>query len=206
MLLTSSRGWGHISDTSPSTGSDVKECPKGRAYLIGSKVVVFDVDVAKCLFSTGFFGKPLGIRKPKTLDISEPIELSLLEAIYLIEKDVIEVYEDNRKVSKEELLNLAKKRVDEAEILYRVFKEFRDRGLIVRSALKYGADFAVYRKRPGLEHAPFLVKVLKYNENVDPGDLIGWGRLSHSVRKMLLLAVTYPGGESKYIMFKWLRP
>jgi len=57
-----------------------------------------------------------------------------------------------------------------------------------------------------LEHAPFIVKVINHDESVDPGDLVGWGRVAHSVRKSLLLAVTYSSKEWKYIMFKWFRP
>jgi len=169
-------------------------------------VVVFDLELAKCIFSKGFFGKPLGIKKPKTVDINQPIELSIIEAIYLAELGVIEVVKDGRVLSINELLEIAKKLIPDAELLYSTYKELREQGLTVRSGLKYGADFALYRTRPGLEHAPYLVKVLRYDEEVDPGNLIGWGRISHSVRKNLLVAITYPGGVRKYIMLKWLRP
>ncbi len=169
-------------------------------------MVVFDLELAKCIFSKGFFGKPLGIKKPKTVDINQPIELSIIEAIYLAELGVIEVVKDGRVLSINELLEIAKKLIPDAELLYSTYKELREQGLTVRSGLKYGADFALYRTRPGLEHAPYLVKVLRYDEEVDPGNLIGWGRISHSVRKNLLVAITYPGGVRKYIMLKWLRP
>lgn len=162
--------------------------------------------MAKCLFSKGFFGKPLGAKKPKTTDISRPIELSILEAVYLTEKGILKVMKDNNVLSEKELVEHASTLVPEFEMLYSTYKELRDAGFIVRSALKYGADFAVYTKRPGIEHAPYLVKVLKYDQIIDPGDLIGWGRISHSVRKELLLAITYPSGSKSYITFKWLRP
>jgi tRNA-intron endonuclease len=200
------RGWGPISDTSPSTGSDVRSCGTGEALLIGSKAVIFDVEFAKCLFAKGFFGKPVGVKKPKTTDIERPLELSLFEAAYLLEKGVILLSYSERNMSMDELEKYASRQVPNFKELYGTYKELRDAGFIVRSALKYGVDFAVYRQRPGIEHAPYLVKTLRYDERVDPGDLIGWGRVSHSVRKDLLLSIVYPSGERIYITFKWLRP
>ncbi|HDN75659.1 MAG TPA: tRNA-intron lyase [Acidilobales archaeon] len=184
----------------------MSKCGKGNAYLLGSKVVIFDIEFAKCLFSEGFFGKPVGVKKPKTTDINLPIELSLIEALYLCELGILKVFEGDKEVSFNELYERAKKLIPSFERIYPTYKELRERGFIVRSALKYGADFALYRLRPGLEHAPYLVKVLDYNEKLDPGDLIGWGRLSHSVRKDLLLAIVGPDGNRKYIMLKWLKP
>lgn len=177
-----------------------------RAELVGSKLIVFNVDDARKIFAEGFFGKPLGVKKPKGTEISSPLELSLIEGMYLLEKGVITVDFRGRALDIREFTEIAKKKVEEFTNLYIVYKELRDAGFIVRSGLKYGADFAVYRLRPGLEHAPYLVKVIVFNKEIDPGDLVGWGRLSHSVRKKLILAVIYPDKEVNYIMFKWFKP
>ncbi len=206
MRPTFSRGWGLISGTYPYTAESVRVCAPVQAHLIGSKSVVFDIDKARCLFSKGYFGKPVGIRKPKTTDIRRPIELSLLETMYLAEARVLEVLREGMKVSVQELRFFAREVVKDFDVLYNAYKELRDTGFIVRSALKYGADFAVYKAMPGVEHAPYLVKVLDYDQLIDPGDLIGWGRLSHSVRKELLLAIAYPSGARSYVTFKWLKP
>ncbi len=173
---------------------------------MGSKSIVFDVEKAKCLFSTGYFGKPVGIRKPKSTEVSRPLELSLIETCYLMELGVVKVLREGYEVGLEKVKEIARGLIRDFDMLYETYKELRNMGFIVRSALKYGADFAIYRKRPGLEHAPYLVKVLSYNQVIDPGDLIGWGRISHSVRKELLLAVTYPSRARTYITFKWLKP
>ncbi len=176
--------------------------------LLGSKAVVFDREFASCIFRAGFFGKPVGVKKPKTLDVNEPLELSLFEALYLIEKGVLTDLRgsEGKVYSFKELMEFASRQVPLFRDLYSTYRELRDAGFIVRAALKYGVDFAVYRKRPGIEHAPYLVKVLRYDDSVDPGDLIGWGRVSHSVRKDLLLSISYPSGMRVYITFKWFRP
>ena len=91
------------------------------------------------------------------------------------------------------------------ERLYSVYRDLRDRGLVVRPGLKFGADFAVYRHGPGIDHAPFLVNVVDPGEEVDAGEILRAARLSHSVRKTLTVAVER-GGDVEYIMFKWFKP
>jgi len=126
--------------------------------------------------------------------------------MYLTEAGALKVLREGTEVDVQGLKAFARKMIKDFDMLYNAYKELRDVGFIVRSALKYGADFAVYKAMPGVVHAPYLVKVLDYDQLIDPGDLIGWGRLSHSVRKELLLAVTYPSGTRSYITFKWLKP
>ncbi|MCD6324412.1 MAG: tRNA-intron lyase [Desulfurococcales archaeon] len=186
----------------------MKKCGKGKALLLGSKAVVFDLEFASCLFKEGFFGKPVGVKKPKSLEVREPLELSLYEALYLLEKGILDevIGGEGKGYGFEELIKSAGRQIPLFRDLYYTYRDLRDAGFIVRAAMKYGVDFAVYRKRPGLEHAPYLVKVLRYDDSVDPGDLIGWGRVSHSVRKDLLLSISYPSGERIYITFKWFRP
>ncbi|MCX8184898.1 MAG: tRNA-intron lyase [Sulfolobales archaeon] len=176
-------------------------------YLIGSKVVVFDVEKARCLFSHGFYGKPVGVRKPKEVDIDLPLELSLIEALFLCREEVLKVYSGSREISVEELQDLVSRVFSNFEELYLVYEDVKSQGFTIRSALKYGADFAIYRTRPGLEHAPYLVKVVSKNQLLDPGDMVGWGRISHSVRKTLLIAV--PDRREKevsYVVLKWFKP
>lgn len=131
----------------------------------------------------------------------------MLEAAFLSREGVLRVYSGNREVGKEELQDLVSRAFSNFEELYVVYEDIRSQGFTVRSALKYGADFAVYRLRPGLEHAPFLVKVVSKSQLLDPGDIVGWGRISHSVRKTLLLAVpSQKEGKVSYVVLKWFKP
>lgn len=175
--------------------------------MIGSKVVVFDIEKARCLFTHGFYGKPVGVRKPRDTNIEVPLELSLLEAIFLLREGILKVYSGNVEIGEEELQRIVSRAFSNFEELYAVYEDIRSQGFTVRSALKYGADFAVYRTRPGLEHAPFLVKVVSENQQLDPGDIVGWGRISHSVKKTLLLAVPdQKSGEINYVVLRWFKP
>lgn len=174
--------------------------------MIGSKVVVFDIEKARCLFANGFYGKPVGVRKPRDMNIGVPLELSLLEAVFLYREGILKVYSGDREIREEELREIVGRAFSNFEELYVVYDDVRSQGFTVRSALKYGADFAVYRTRPGLEHAPFLVKVVSESQLLDPGDIVGWGRISHSVRKTLLLAVPDQKEGISYVVLKWFKP
>ncbi len=182
---------------------------KIQAHLVGTKVIIWDINDSRKIFSSGFYGKPLGIRKPKKPnEINSPLILSLIEALYLLEKGVLEIYDVEGKVEFEKLLNVCLKNVPKCIMLYNVYKEFREKGYVVRSGLKFGADYAIYEKGPGIDHAPYLVHVLSVNEKTSPIELVRAGRLSHSVRKKFIVAATKSelGSKVTKIMFKWYKP
>ncbi|WP_338600878.1 tRNA-intron lyase [Sulfolobus tengchongensis] len=179
-----------------------------RALLVGSKVVVPDVDDSRYLYSSGFYGKPIGISKPKSpKDITRPLELSLIESVYLTKKGLISVVDKNGEtIEYSKLYEYSSKLISKFDIVYKVYEDLRERGFIVRSGIKYGADFAVYTLGPGLEHAPYVVIAVDIDEELSPHELLSFGRVSHSTRKRLLLGlVDRKVGSVRYIMFKWVK-
>jgi len=178
-----------------------------HGVLLGIRVVVFNVNDARRLYSLGFYGKPLGVAKPRGVDFDAPLELGLVEAVYLAEKGYLLVEDlDGRLVPIGELRDYARRMVERFDSIYSVYRDLRERGLIVRSGLKFGADFAVYERGPGFEHAPYLVHVVEGGSVVEPLEIVRAGRLSHSVRKYFVLAlVESPGAAIKYVAFEWTR-
>ena len=171
--------------------------------LIGDKVIVFDKNKANKLYKLGFFGKFVGYRKVKNLEVRDYLELSLLEALYLMEEGILIVYCMDRSITKEELLKIARSKYEHFDDVYTVYRDLRKRGYIVKSGLKFGSTFAVYEHGPGIDHAPFLVHVLPYEEAIDPIEIVRAGRLSHSVRKKFILATVNPNNEIEYYSFSW---
>ncbi len=178
-----------------------------RGVLAGIRVIVFDVEDARRIYAMGYYGKPLGVPKPRGSDFDTPLELGLVEAVYLAEKGYLVVEDvDGKELSLEELLNYARNLVDRFDVVYAVYRDLRERGLVVRSGLKFGAEFAVYEKGPGLEHAPYLVHVIPGGSLVEPLEIVRAGRLSHSVRKYFVVAlVESPSAAVRYIAFEWTR-
>jgi tRNA-intron endonuclease len=178
-----------------------------EGYLIDDRIVVFDINKARELYSKSYFGKPLGKSKPKSQeDINTPLELSLIEGLYLVKKGILEVIDKNKnKIDLNELIKYAEKTVNNFSAMYAVYEDLRNKGFIVRSGIKFGADYSVYTLGPGIEHAPYLVIVVNDNK-IEPNLLTGFGRVSHSTKKTLILAfVDQKSRNIRYIMFKWVR-
>ncbi|NON62203.1 tRNA-intron lyase [Acidianus sp. RZ1] len=180
---------------------------KSSAYLFGDRLVIFSIDDAKRIYSKSFFGKPLGNPKPKGAeDINRALELSLIEGLYLLRKGEIEVIHEEKLLSEEEFMKYAKLAIPRFDILFTVYNDLREKGFVVRSGIKFGADFAIYTLGPGMEHAPYVVICLDANSSITANQLMSFGRVSHSTRKKLILAMTNAKiGSVKYIMFKWVK-
>ena len=178
-----------------------------KAWLVEDRLIVWDVEEGRRLYSLGYYGKPLGIPKPKTADFSEPLLLDLMEAYYLAEKGLLQVYADGRKLSLKKLYRAASKSYSNFKAKYLVYRDLRERGLIVQPGIKFGCDFAVYERGPGVDHAPYLVQVKLEGEKLDATDIVRSGRLATAVKKRFIIAVPdVKTGRVQYLMFKWWRP
>lgn len=181
---------------------------KIEAEFIENFLVIWDPQKGSELYKAGFYGKPLGIPKPKAAEFNVPLILDLMEGLYLVEKKMIVVREGltKKKVSLEKLRRRARKLYDEFDLKYAVYRDLRDNGLIVTPGIKYGCDFAVYRHGPGMEHAPYMVSVKKATDEITATEIVKAGRLATTVRKRFIIAVPNPEQEKmQYLIFKWFK-
>ena len=70
---------------------------KTNVELIENFLVVWNPEEGSELYKSGFYGKPLGISKPKIPEFKVPLILDLMEGVYLAEKGKIKVYESGEK-------------------------------------------------------------------------------------------------------------
>lgn len=173
---------------------------------MGRRVVVFDrVKGRNVYFNDGFYGKFFMVSKPKTLNVERELELSILDAVYLAEEGKLTILDaEGNNVEVNDLKKIGEEIYENFNEVYTVYKDLRGKNLIVKSGMKFGATFVVYRLGPGLEHAPFLVHVLPYNSKLDPIEIVRAGRLSHSVRKRFIIAYVDPSRKVNYLQFRWL--
>ena len=190
----------------PKKIKDEKSLPKAEGTLIHDRVIIWDEDIGGDLYRRGFWGHPLGIRKPQINEkFKAKLQLNLMESIYLARKGVLVVRTSNgREISEEELLNLAMRIKGDIRSRLSVFSYWRDLGYVVKPAQKYGANFMLYEKGPGLEHAPYLCLVSNYDDRIAPVDLIRVGRIATSVRKELVVSVLKEGRIINY-KISWTR-
>lgn len=194
------------SESSPSE-MDPQNDPLARVEALkDGRLIVWSPLESRRLYATGFYGKPLGIPKPKE-DFEAPLILDPIEGIYLLEKGMISVYsgEGEDEVDLEELRDSASGMLEGFEERYQIYRDLRERGLIVTPGIKYGCDFAVYEKGPGLDHAPYIIKVKGSGEGLTAAEIVEAGRLATSVRKTFIIALV-DSGEIRFLSFKWWRP
>ena len=181
---------------------------KIKVELIENFLVVWNHAEGSQLYKTGFYGKPLGIPKPKIPEFKVPLLLDLMEGLYLIEKKKISIYEgtEKHKVGLRKLRQKAMQLYEEFEEKYAVYRDLRDNNLIVTPGIKFGCDFAVYKYGPGVEHAPYMVSVKKSGSEISATEIVKAGRLATTVRKRFIIAVpNLTAKETKYLIFKWFK-
>ena len=174
-----------------------------KSELIENRIIVWDIEDSRKLFSQGYYGKPIGIPKPIIEEIDAPLILDLIEGLYLLENKKITITKFKQKITVDQLIEICKEEVHEFEKKYIVYKNFRNKGYIINPGIKFGCDFAVYEKGPGIDHAPFLIQVYNRNESMTSTGIVLAGRLATTVRKQFILAI--PKGKDKvdFLALDW---
>jgi tRNA-intron endonuclease len=176
--------------------------------LIENFLIVWNPHDGSELYRRGFYGKPLGIAKPKIPEFNVPLILDLMEGLYLVEEDIISVYEGPKKikVSPRKLRQMAKRLYEEFDDKYAVYRDLKENDLIVTPGIKFGCDFAVYKHGPGVEHAPYMVSVKKAKSEMTATEIVKAGRLATTVRKRFIIAVpNTEKAKARYLIFKWFK-
>jgi tRNA-intron endonuclease, archaea type len=181
---------------------------KTKVELIENFLVVWNPAEGSKLYKKGFYGKPLGIPKPKIPEFNVPLLLDLMEGLYLVEKAKIAIHEgaEKRRVGLKKLRQKARQLYEEFDEKYKVYRDLRNSGLIVTPGIKFGCDFAVYKYGPGVEHAPYMVSVKQEGSDISATEIVKAGRLATTVRKRFIIAVPDLEAEKpKYLIFKWFK-
>ncbi len=170
---------------------------KIKAHLIG-KTISSNSAEAFSLKKKSSFGE----------SFSDKIIYSIYEAMFLLEKEKLEIYFGKNVLTKTELEKKLQKIEKRFSIKYPVFKDLREKGNVVKTALKFGADFRVYKKgtRPGIAHAKWIVFVDSETNKISWQDFSAKNRVAHSTKKNLLLAIVDEEGDVLYYEIKWIKP
>ena len=99
-----------------------------KSELIENRIIVWNIEDSKKLFSEGYYGKPIGMPKPKIEEIDVPLILDLIEGYYLLEMKKITITKLKQKIKTDEMIEICKKEVHGLEKKYIVYKNFRDKG------------------------------------------------------------------------------
>jgi tRNA-intron endonuclease len=162
------------------------------------RVTVDDPAEASTLYNRGYFGTP---------QAGGALELSPLEAVYLVEAERLQVRRRGKTVTLGDLFRLAGAEEEAFEIRYLVYRDLRQRGYVVEP--QDGAvDFHVLprggapRKTPSL----YWVRALSERAVFDLAELLERADEAASVRKTLLLGLVDEESDVTYYAVREASP
>ncbi len=171
-----------------------------KAYFSKERVLTESSDPARELYNQSRYG---------TLLEDGRVQLSLIEALYLVDKKKLLVYDSkNKEINSENLLKKSQKTEPNFWIRYCVYKDIRNRGYIIKTALKFGADFRIYDRgvKPGEDHARWVVFPVHEGSSLTWYEFSAKNRVAHSTKKRLLIGTVDDEGDVTYWEVRWLRP
>ncbi len=171
-----------------------------KAFVTKDRVLTEVSDAAQDLYHSAGYGIILDDGR---------VQLSLSESLYLFEKNKIVLIDSrNKLIDKEKFIKKASRLESKFWVRYIVFKDMRNRGYIIKTALKFGADFRVYDRgvKPGEDHARWIVYPVQEGEKFTWFDFAAKNRVAHSTKKRLMMGVVDDENDVTYWEAKWIRP
>jgi len=167
------------------------------ATLISEKITSNSVE-AQNLFSANRFGEKFG----------EKILYSVPEAFFLIQSKKMEIMNHyGKKLTEKEILKKFERIDKKFKTKYIVFKDLREKGYIVKTALKFGAEFRVYEKGKKIDknHSKWILFPVSENSKTTWQDFSAKSRVAHSTKKNLLIAIVDEESDVSYYEVKWTK-
>ena len=186
-------------EAKPEAGEESKK-EKIKSEFIVDKVLTEVSDASRQLYDQSRYG---------TMLENGRLQLSLIEALYLMEKGTIFIYiRKSKEISFDKFSRKAKKLEPNFWIRFCVYKDIRNRGYIIKTALKFGADFRVYDRgvKPGEDHAKWIVYPVYEGSTLTWYEFAAKNRVAHSTRKRLLIGVVDDENSVSYWEVRWMRP
>src|SRR4030042_6934536 len=99
------------------------------AHLVeNDRLVVWDAEEGNSLYSDGFYGKPLGIPKPRE-KFETPLVLDAIEGLYLAEEGRLRINDENgRSIPPRKLAAMFRDEINGFEAKYTIYRHPRARG------------------------------------------------------------------------------
>ena len=188
----------------PPKGKEQKETKEikepVKAYFSKERVLTESSDNAREFYNQSRYGELLDDGR---------VQFSLIESLYLMEKKKLIVHDSrNKLINFEDLLKKSQKVEPNFWVRYCVYKDIRNRGYIIKTALKFGADFRIYDRgvKPGEDHARWVVFPVHEGSSLTWHEFSAKNRVAHSTKKRLLIGCVDAENDVTYWEVRWLRP
>ena len=188
------------SPADPLADKSKKEKVVISGYYADERVLLENCDASRELFNQGCYGQILDDGK---------LQVSLCEALYLMERGKVSLKDLRGKpLNFESFLVKAKKAEPNFWVRYSVYKNIRNRGYVIKTALKFGADFRIYDRgvKPGEDHARWIVYPVHEGTTLTWHEFAAKNRVAHSTKKRLMIGIVDDEGDVTYYEIRWIRP
>ncbi len=138
----------------------------------------------------------------------EKVIYSFVECLYLVESKKMQVFDLKGTELVFDVLSNRFSKADKNFVnKYLVFKDLRKKGNIVKSALKFGAEFRVYKSggEIGADHAKWILFCVSEHDKLSMQEFSSKNRVAHSTNKSLLIAVVDDENDVSYYESRWLK-
>jgi tRNA-intron endonuclease len=145
-----------------------------NAYIDGKRCIVTSNNLKSRLIEKGF-----GTKKEDLLI------LDLFESYFLLETKKIKITKDEKEIKITQL----KKYIKEFTDKYLVYKDFREKGYIVKDGAIFGFDFRVYEGNSKThQHTKYVVDVKRTHKD-EMTKVIKSERLANSIKTKYIIAI-----------------
>ena len=134
----------------------------------------------------------------------ETLELALVEAAYLLDRDKIAVSTDGVALSFRDFFTIASKLQEYFELKYIVYRDLRERGYYVQPSV---TDFRVYPRggKPGVSASQYFIHVVTERKPLPLSQLISNLQSALNVRREMVLAIVDEESDITYYGVKFQR-
>ena len=163
---------------------------RGTFFVSDLITIVDNADKGKELYEKFWLGQ---YGSYKAAERGQLNKLDVYETLFLIEHNVLEL----ENISKRELLKHAISRRNDFPKLYEVYRDWREKGYVIKTGFKFGTHFRVYF--PGARpvrngdkdwvHSKHVIHVFPKDSTLLISEWARAIRVAHSVRKTFILAV-----------------
>jgi tRNA-intron endonuclease, archaea type len=179
--------------------------------LIENRIIIWDKE-AIILYDENGYGKPLPEDNPTR------VELDLVEAAYLIEKQKLKVVEKEgkkkKKVEFQDLMAKGNSEMKDFHSQFIVFRDLRERGYLVKTGYKFGAHFRLYDRGVKLirgpkaphEHTKAIVHAVSEESAFSLPEMSRAVRLAHNIRSTMWWAIVDREGDVTYYSLSRITP
>ncbi len=149
-----------------------------NAYIDGKRCIVTSNNLKSKLIQKGF-----GTKK------EEVLLLDLFESYFLLETKKIKITKDEKEITADEFRGYVKKYIKEFTDKYLVYKDFREKGFIVKDGAIFGFDFRVYEGNSKThQHTKYVVDVKRTHKD-EMTKVIKSERLANSIKTKYVIAI-----------------